>query len=98
MAKERQPTSTEARARAVAEIREGRSRKEVAAELGVALATVHLWMAKANAQPPAAHQPILPPSQVADEKYVEGLKMRIRQLEVDVKYLKEKLALYEGGE
>lgn len=111
MAKERVFVSPEARANAIGEIQSGRPRKEVAEELGVSLATVHLWMAKVNTKPPATPHTELPGTHAegdGDGEYgVEYLKMRVRQLELDVKHLKErleidtkhlkeKIAIYEG--
>jgi transposase-like protein len=110
MTKERNRVSPEVRAKAIAEMKLGKPRKEVAAELHVSLAAVNLWMAKANAKPPAVLQAAVPATQGADDidldNNVEHLQLRIMQLEIDVKhlksrlemetkYLKEKLALYE---
>lgn len=43
--------SKEQRLRAIKEIKNGKSRKDVQKELGVSLSTVNYWMMKANAKP-----------------------------------------------
>lgn len=111
MTKERNRVSAEVRANAIDEMRRHRPRKEVAAELNVSLATVNLWMAKAKSASKAAPQmaTFTPVNPEPEEYSTDYLKMRIRQLEIDIEHLKEswavdvknlkrKLAVYEGND
>lgn len=91
MAKERMHISDADKARAVAQIQEGRPRKEVADELGVAVATVHLWMSKVNKTP----SPVKPVPAAMDVPESE-LMREIALLKLENEYLKNRLAIYEG--
>ena len=112
MTKERVFVPDEVRESAIEQILHGRSRRDVAAELNVSLATVHLWMAKARTASKAMHHEpgtFAPVNPEPEEYSTDYLKMRIRQLEIDIEHLKEawavdvknlkrKLAVYEGND
>jgi predicted transcriptional regulator len=94
MSKERVRVSPEIRAKAVGEIKGGKSRQEVADELGVSLAAVHLWMSKvsqesaqANKHDPTSSFPRMP---------ISELEKRVKLLELENEYLKQRLAILEG--
>lgn len=93
MAKERVRVLPEIKIGAIEAIKAGRPRQEVADELGVALATVHLWMSKAKGKTPpnGLQSPI--PSRTDNE--ADELQRRIQLLELENDYLKKRLALYE---
>lgn len=101
MPKERVRVTPDVRAKAVGEIQNGKSRQIVADELGVSLAAVHLWMSKANQEAyptrsEASELRVLPMEAGAPPPQTSDLEKKIKLLELEIQYLKQRLAIYES--
>lgn len=103
MAKERVYIGEEVKAKAVEELKHGKPRKLICEELGVSIHTVNLWMAKdKKARAVKADSQVGGESQeyrqiTATKPEVSGdLERRVAELELDVRYLKQKLAFIES--
>ena len=86
--------SDERKAKAIEQIEGGRDREDIALELDVSIHTVNLWMAKRHrerqqASLAAPQAPSEPSGNDSD------LKRQVELLQLEVEYLKKRLALYE---